>query len=92
MGLNGSDAAIEASDMVLLSDDISRIPLSVKISKRTMKIVMENIVFSIGIKVLIMVLGALGYAGLWLAVFGDVGVSIIAVINSLRAMKYNTEE
>ena len=57
-----------------------------------MKIVMENIVFSIGIKVLIMVLGALGYAGLWLAVFGDVGVSIIAVINSLRAMKYNTEE
>ena len=92
MGLNGSDAAIEASDMVLLSDDISRIPLSVKISKRTMKIVMENIVFSIGIKVLIMALGALGYAGLWLAVFGDVGVSIIAVINSLRAMKYNTEE
>lgn len=92
MGLNGSDAAIEASDMVLLSDDISRIPLSVKISKRTMKIVMENIVFSIGIKVLIMVLGALGYAGLCLAVFGDVGVSIIAVINSLRAMKYNTEE
>lgn len=92
MGLNGSDAAIEASDLVILSDDISKIPQAIKLSKRTMGIVTENIVFSIGIKLLIMTLGSLGAAGLWLAVFGDVGVSMLAVLNSLRAMRYNPEE
>ena len=92
MGLNGSDAAIEASDLVILSDDISKIPSAIKLSKKTMRIVFENIVFSIAIKLLIMILGSFGTAGLWLAVFGDVGVSILAVLNSLRAMRYNFEE
>lgn len=91
MGLSGSDAAIAASDVVILSDSISRIPLAVKISKKTMRIVWENIIVSIGIKVLIMILGALGFANLWTAVFGDVGVSILAVLNSLRALKYNKD-
>ena len=92
MGLNGSEAAIEASDVVILSDDISKIPNAVKLSRKTMRIVKENIIFSIGIKLLIMVLGAIGYAGLWFAIFGDVGVSVLAVLNSLRAMKYTEEK
>ena len=91
MGLSGSDAAIAASDVVILSDDISKIPLAINISKRTMRIVWENIIFSIGIKILIMLLGLFGFANLWVAVFGDVGVSVLAVINSLRALKYNKD-
>ena len=85
MGLSGSDAAIEAADVIILTDDISKIPLGVDISGRTMRIVWENIIISIGIKVLIMLLGAVGIANLWVAVFGDVGVCILAILNSLRA-------
>lgn len=87
MGGLGSDVAIEAADVVLMNDDPLSIPISVSISQKTMRIVKENIVFAIGIKVLVMLLGAFGIADMWEAVFADVGVSVIAILNSLRAMK-----
>lgn len=86
MGGLGSDIAIEAADIVIMNDDPSSIPTAVSISEKTMRIVKENIVFAIGIKVLVMVLGAFGIADMWEAVFADVGVSVIAILNSLRAM------
>lgn len=85
MGKIGSDAAIEASDVVLTSDSLDRIPKLLKISRKTMRIVYENVVLSILIKVLVMLLGTLGLATVWLAVFADVGVLILAVLNALRA-------
>lgn len=85
MGKIGSDAAIESSDVVLTSDDLEKLTLLVKIARKTMSIVYENIVLSILVKAIVMLLGALGIASIWLAVFADVGVLIIAVINSLRA-------
>lgn len=87
MGGIGSDAAIEAADVVIMNDDIGKIADAVKISRKTMSIVRQNIVFALGVKLLILVLGALGIAGMWLAVFADVGVSFIAILNALRAMK-----
>lgn len=84
MGKLGSGAAIEASDFVLVSDRLSAIPLSLKIAKKTKKIVMQNIVFSIAIKVVLMILGGFGVVPVWLAVFGDVGVMLLAVLNSFR--------
>lgn len=87
MGGLGSDVAIEAADVVLMNDDPMSIPLSVSISQKTMRIVKENIVFAIGIKVLVMLMGAFGIADMWEAVFADVGVSVIAILNSLRAMR-----
>ena len=86
MGLSGSQAAIEASDVVLTDDKPSKIARSVRISRRTMKIVYQNIVFSLGVKLLVIVLAAFGLAGMWTAVFADVGVMILAVLNSLRAL------
>lgn len=86
MGGLGSDIAIEAADIVIMNDDPSSIPTAVSISEKTMRIVKENIVFAIGIKVLVMILGAFGIADMWEAVFADVGVSVIAILNSLRAM------
>ncbi len=86
MGGLGSDVAIEAADVVLMNDDPMSIPVAVKISQKTMRIVKENIVFAIGIKLLVMILGAIGIADMWEAVFADVGVSAIAILNSLRAM------
>ena len=86
MGGLGSDIAIEAADVVLMNDDPMSIPTAVSISKKTMRIVRENIVFAIGVKLLVMILGALGLADMWVAVFADVGVSVIAILNSLRAM------
>lgn len=86
MGGLGSDIAIEAADVVLMNDDPMSIPVSVSISQKTMRIVKENIIFAIGIKVLVMILGAFGLADMWEAVFADVGVSVIAILNSLRAM------
>lgn len=86
MGGLGSDVAIEAADVVLMNDDPMSIPVCVSISQKTMRIVKENIVFAIGIKVLVMILGAFGIADMWEAVFADVGVSVIAILNSLRAM------
>ena len=87
MGAMGSDAAIESADVVLMDDKPSKIAESVKISRKTMRIVWENIVFALAVKMIILVLGALGIANMWLAVFGDVGVLIIAILNAVRCMR-----
>ena len=87
MGGIGSDAAMEAADVVLMDDRLTRLPLAVRIARRTRRIVTENIVFAIGVKVVIMLLGAMGYASMWSAVFADVGVALLAVLNSLRALR-----
>lgn len=86
MGALGSDAAIESADVVIMTDEPSKVADSIKISKKTMSIVRQNIVFSIGIKVLIMLASGIGIGSMWLAVFGDVGVSFLAVLNSMRAL------
>lgn len=88
MGSLGSDAAIEAADIVLMDDDLCKLPLILRIAKRTMRIVKSNIIFAIGVKVLILILSAFGLASMWVAVFGDVGVSIICIINSMRVLKF----
>ncbi|HAN20143.1 MAG: cadmium-translocating P-type ATPase [Clostridiales bacterium GWF2_36_10] len=87
MGGLGTDAAIEAADIVLMDDNPYKIVTAIQISKKTLKIVKQNIVFAIGIKILVMVLGTFGIATMWEAVFADVGVSVIAIINALRALK-----
>ena len=87
MGAMGSDAAIEAADIVLMNDNIESLPTAVRISKKTHAIVMQNIVFAIGIKVLIMILTAIGIGNMWIAVFGDVGVAVLAILNATRAMR-----
>ena len=84
MGGVGSDAAIEASDIVLMKDDLRGIPLAKRIAKKTMAIVFQNIVFSIAVKVLILILSAFGVTNMWFAVFGDVGVAVIAILNAMR--------
>ena len=86
MGGLGSDAAIEAADIVIMNDEISKILTAIKISKKTMKIVVENIVFAIGVKVIVLILAAFGISTMWEAVFADVGVSVIAILNSLRML------
>lgn len=87
MGAMGSDAAIEAADVVLMDDDPAKITLAMKISLRTLGIVKQNIVFALGVKAVCLVLGALGLAGMWLAIFADVGVMVLAVLNATRALK-----
>ena len=87
MGALGSDAAIEAADIVLMDDDPAKIPLATKISKKTLRIVKENIVFALLIKAVCLILGALGIANMWAAIFADVGVMVIAVLNATRALK-----
>lgn len=87
MGSLGSDAAIEASDIVIMTDEPSKIVDAIKISKKTMKIVRENIIFAIGVKITILILSLLGIATMWSAVFADVGVSVIAILNALRILK-----
>ena len=87
MGSLGSDAAIEAADIVLMDDDPEKIALAMDISKRTLRIVYQNIIFALGVKFIVLLLGALGLANMWLAVFADVGVSVIAILNAMRAMK-----
>ena len=84
MGKLGSAAAVEASDLVLISDDLSPLPKAVKIARKTRSIVMQNIIFSIVMKVVFMILGIMGILPLWLAVFADVGVMLLAVFNSFR--------
>ena len=86
MGAMGSDAAIESADVVLMDDKPSRLPLAVKIARKTMRIVRENIGFALAVKFVILALGALGIADMWLAVFGDVGVLILAILNAMRCM------
>lgn len=87
MGAVGSDAAIEAADVVLMDDKPSKIALAIDISRRTLSIVHQNIVFALAVKLAVLVLGALGLANMWAAVFADVGVSVIAIINAMRALK-----
>ena len=86
MGAMGSDAAIEAADVVLMDDDPLKIAKAIKISKKCLRIVYQNIVFAIGVKLICLVLGAVGIANMWLAIFADVGVMIIAVLNAIRAL------
>lgn len=93
MGGVGSDAAIEASDIVLMKDDLRGLTLAKRIAKKTMGIVFQNIVFSLVVKLAILILSALGFANMWLAVFGDVGVAVIAILNAMRVnSKYKKEE
>ena len=87
MGSLGSDAAIEAADVVIMDDNPAKIASVMKISRKTLRIVKENIVFALGVKVLVLILGALGIASMWAAVFADVGVAVIAILNSMRALK-----
>ena len=87
MGSMGSDAAIEATDVVLMDDNILKISFIMRIARKTLQIVHQNIVFALGVKVLVLILGALGMANMWEAVFADVGVSVIAILNSMRTLK-----
>ena len=87
MGAMGSDAAIEAADVVLMNDQPSGIATAIDIARRTLRIVRENIAFALGVKALVLVLGALGLANMWAAVFADVGVSVIAILNAMRMLK-----
>ena len=83
----GSAAAIEAADIVLMDNKPSKIPLAIRIARKTLRIVRQNIVFALGVKLIVLVLGALGLANMWLAVFADVGVSVIAILNAMRALR-----
>ena len=86
MGAMGSDAAIEAADVVLMDDDPMKIAKAIRISRKCLRIVHENIVFAIGIKLLCLLLGALGIANMWAAIFADVGVMVLAVLNAIRTL------
>ena len=88
MGGIGSDAAIEAADIVLMDDDPRKLSLAMRISRKTMRLVWENIVFALAVKAVCLVLGALGIANMWVAIFADVGVMVLAVLNAIRALKY----
>jgi Cd2+/Zn2+-exporting ATPase len=87
MGGLGSDAAIEAADVVLMTDEPGKLVEAIGIARETRKIVVQNIVFALGIKGIFLVLGALGLVGMWIAVFGDVGVALLAVLNAMRILK-----
>ena len=86
MGAMGSDAAIEAADVVLMDDKPSNISRAIGLARRTMRIVWQNIVFALGVKLAVLVLAAVGIANMWLAVFADVGVAILAILNAMRCM------
>ena len=86
MGAMGSDAAIEAADIVLMDDDLNKLPVAVRLARKTLRIVRENIVFALAVKFLVLILSALGVANMWWAVFADVGVSVIAILNSMRML------
>ena len=89
MGLNGSDSAIEASDIVIMNDDISKILNAIKISKKTSRIIKENLIFAFGIKISVLILAILGLTSMFVAVFADVGVTILCILNTLRILKNN---
>ncbi len=86
MGSLGSDAAIEAADIVIMDDDLQKIPRAYAIARQTVRVVRQNIIFAIGVKLLVLLLGALGYATMWEAVFADVGVAVLAILNSMRVL------
>ena len=87
MGSLGSDAAIEAADVVIMDDNPAKIPAVMRIASKTLRIVKQNIVFALSVKFLVLILGALGFASMWAAVFADVGVAVLAILNSMRALK-----
>ena len=87
MGAIGTDLAIETADVVIMSDSLDRIPKAVRIARRTVRIAKQNIVFALTLKFAVLVLGALGFANMWLAVFADVGVALLAILNSTRALR-----
>jgi Cd2+/Zn2+-exporting ATPase len=87
MGGLGSDAAVEAADVVIMTDEPAKIPVAIRLSKKIIGIANQNIIFAIGVKILILILSALGITNLWMAIFGDVGVTFLAVLNSFRALK-----
>lgn len=89
MGSLGSDAAIEAADVVIIDDDLRKIPALIRIARKTMAIVRQNIVFALGVKGIVLALGAFGFANMWASVFADVGVSVIAICNSMRTLNMN---
>ena len=88
MGGIGSDAAVEAADVVIMTDEPSKIVDGIRIARKTVGIVHQNIIFAIGVKILILILAAMGAAGMWMAVFGDVGVSVLAILNAIRSLRY----
>ena len=88
MGALGSDAAIEAADVVLMDDNPEKIATAIRISKRTLAIVHQNIVFALGVKFIVLILSALGFGNMWIAVFADVGVSVLAILNAMRALRF----
>ena len=90
MGGLGSDAAIEAADVVIMTDEPSKIVSAIKIAKRTVRIAKQNIFFALSVKSVVLLLGALGLANMWAAVFADVGVSIIAILNAIRVLNTNS--
>lgn len=92
MGGIGSDAAVEAADVVIMDDEPSKLVDTIRIARKTMGIVRQNIIFAIGVKVLVLILVALGYASMWAAVFGDVGVSVLAILNAIRALSYEKRQ
>ena len=87
MGGVGTDSAIEASDVVLMSDDLMKIPLAINISKYTKLIIKENLIFAMGVKILILLLSVFGYANMWFAVFADTGVTLLTILNTLRILR-----
>ena len=86
MGGIGSDAAIEAADVVIMDDDLNRLPAVIKIARRTVGIARQNIIFALAVKAAILLLGALGLAGMWAAVFADVGAAVLCILNSMRLL------
>jgi Cd2+/Zn2+-exporting ATPase len=86
MGRAGTDSAMEASDVVIMSDSLSRLPIAIRIAKKTLRIAKENIIFALAVKLGVLVLGALGLVGMWWGVFADVGVAVIAILNSMRTL------
>ena len=92
MGGLGSDAAIEAADVVLMDDQPGKIPVAIRIARKTVRIVHENIIFALTVKAIVLLMGALGKAPMWLAVFADVGVAFIAILNAMRCLSVDAEK
>ena len=88
MGSLGSDSAIEAADVVIMSDNLKRIPEAIRIARKTIRIAKQNIVFAISVKLIVMILGAFSLADMWLAVFADVGVAVLAILNAMRILHF----